>query len=374
LPLISVVFFGKVLGIDKTFFISRRCFVYKRKIYLDRIEPFIGKPVVKVITGMRRVGKSVFLKQIIEHLHEKNVRDEDILYIDKELLAFDFLRDYRDLETYITEKLPPGPGQKYLLVDEIQEIDQWERVINSRLNQGELDIFITGSNAHLLSSDLATLISGRYIQFPLYSLGFSEFLQFRGENKGALAGEFQHYLRYGGLPGIHNFAFESVSPGHADIIYQYIRSIYDTILIKDIIRRHSVRNVYLLENINHYIFDNIGSIFSSKRVSDYLKSERLKIGVDTVQNYISFLLGTFSVFKVPRFDIKGKRLLEYNEKYFAGDIGMRNAILSYRAADISGILENIVFLELKRRGYRVTVVKLDNLEIDFIAERDNKRL
>jgi len=317
---------------------------------------------------MRRSGKSYFLKQIIELLRRDGIDEKNILSIDKELMDFDFIKNYQDLDRFVNEKFSSIPGHKFLFVDEIQEIIQWEKTINSLLKKGETDIFITGSNAHLLSSDLATLLSGRYIEFPIYTLSFKEFLLFRGDRKSDPVVEFKNYLRFGGLPALHHFEFIE------DVVYQYIQSVYNTILLKDIIERNNVRNVHLLENINKYIFDNIGNIFSAKKVSDYLKSQRLNVGVDTVQNYIGYFLSTFAAYKVQRYDIRGKRLLEINEKYYAGDVGIRHAVLSYKESGISGFLENLVFLELKRRNYNIYIGKLGEKEIDFIAEKDSKRI
>jgi predicted AAA+ superfamily ATPase len=339
-----------------------------RSLYIERVKPFIKKPVIKIICGMRRVGKSYFLKQIIQLLQQDGVDEKNILYIDKERLEFDFIKNYKDLDLYISGRFSEVKGFKYLFVDEVQEIEEWERTINSLLNQGEIDIYITGSNAHLLSSELATLISGRYVEFPVYALSFKEFLVFRGEQGQDRATEFKNYLRFGGLPAIHHFDLVE------EVVYQYIQSIYDTILLKDIVRRNNVRNVNLLEKINSYIFDNIGDIFSAKKISDYLKSQRQRVGVETVQNYIGYFLSTFAAHKVQRYDIKGKRVLELYEKYFVGDIGMRHALLSYKDSEIPGVLENIVFLELKRRNYRVYIGKLGDKEVDFIAEKNGKRV
>ncbi len=342
--------------------------MYTRNFYLNKIKSFMGKPVIKIITGMRRIGKSCFLKQIIQLLKQQQVNEKNILYIDKEQLEFDFIKNYQDLNNYINRSFSSIPGDKYLFIDEIQEIEQWEKTINSLLNKGSMDIYITGSNAHLFSSELATLVSGRYIEFPIYSLSFKEFLLFRGNQKKDQSQEFQDYLRFGGLPGIHHFEFVE------DILYQYLRSIYDTIVLKDIIKRHDIRNVHLLENINKYLLDNIGNTFSAKRISDYLKSQKLRVGVGTVQNYISYFLGTFAAFKIQRYDIKGKRILEFHEKYFLADVGLRHAVLSYRASELPGVLENLVFLELKRKNYTVYIGKLGDNEIDFIAEKKDKRL
>jgi len=342
--------------------------MYTRNLYLKKISPFINKPVIKVITGMRRVGKSYFIRQLIEKLKNQKITSNQILYINKELFEFDFIKNYHDLYSYVDNTFSHVTSQKYLFIDEVQEINNWEKAISSLFALENIDIYITGSNAHLLSSDLATLISGRYIEFPIYSLSFQEFLQFRGENKTDQSKEFLKYLRYGGFPAIHHFYLDE------ELIYQYISSLFNTIVLKDIIKRNNVRNVQLLENITKYAFDNIGNIFSAKKVSDYMKSQKLKMGIETVQNYLAYLTSTFLLFKIPRYDIKGKRLLEIHEKYYLGNIGMRHALLGYRESDMSGILENIVFLELKRRGYQVHIGKFENKEIDFIAEKEQEKV
>lgn len=329
----------------------------------------MNKPVIKVITGMRRVGKSYLLKLIIETLGaQKSNGPDQILYINKESLDYDFIKDYKDLHNYVKASFKSVEGSKYLLVDEIQEIHDWEKAISSLFSEGDIDIFLTGSNAHLLSSEIATLISGRFVEFPVYTLSFEEFLLFRGKNKKDMDTEFPIYLKFGGLPAIHHFDFDE------EVVYQYISSLYNTILLKDVIKRNNVRNVHLLENITRYVFDNVGNIFSAKKISDYVKSQKMKVGTETIQNYISYILSTFALHKVARYDIKGKRILEIHEKYYLGDIGMRHALLGYKAADISGVLENIVYLELKRRGYQIYIGKFGNREIDFIAEKENRKM
>lgn len=342
--------------------------MYKRNLYIEKIRSYIDKPVVKVITGMRRVGKSCFLQLIMNELYARKVPKKSILYINKESLDYDFIQDYRDLNSYVIDSFSGVKGTKYLFVDEIQEIEYWEKAIASFFSGSDFDIYITGSNAHLLSSEIATLISGRYIEIPVYSLSFEEFLLFRDKKMKNKREEFSTYLWAGGFPAIHHFDFNQ------EVVYQYISSIYNTILLKDVIKRNNVRNVTLLENITQYIFQNVGNIFTSKKVSDYLKSQKLRVSIDTVQNYISYLISTFAVFKVPRFDVKGKRLLELHEKYYLGDVALRHALLGYREGDISGVLENMVFLELKRRGYHVFIGKVGNKEIDFIAEKENRKI
>jgi len=317
---------------------------------------------------MRRVGKSYFLRLIIALLRDRGIRDEQIIYIDMESLDYDFIHDYRQLNSYIQKKSKAVSGQIFVFIDEIQEIDGWEKCVASLLGSKRYDIFISGSNASMLSSELASMLSGRYIEFPLYSLGLSEFIEFMGKEQNDAADLFPTFLKFGGFPALPHFDFDQ------EVVYQYISSLYNTILLKDVVKRHKVRNVSLLENITTYAFDNIGNIFSAKKLSDYLKSQRMALSVETVQNYLSYICSTFALYKVQRYDIKGKRLLELHEKYFLGDIGLRHALLGYREADISGILENIVFLELKRQGYEVFIGKLGSFEIDFIATKNNEKI
>ncbi|MCW8966593.1 MAG: ATP-binding protein [Candidatus Pacearchaeota archaeon] len=336
--------------------------MYNRNYYLQAIKSFINKPLIKVITGIRRCGKSYFLLSLIEILKkEKN----NIIYIDKELVQFDFISNYSGLYQYVKGQLSLNK-KNYLFIDEIQEIEDWERAVSSFLKEDVADIYITGSNAHLLSSELATLIAGRYVEFPIYTLNFKEFLLFHKKNTTET--QFKLFLRYGGFPALYHLDLED------EIVYQYIATLFNTIQLKDIVKKNHVRNIRLLENIIKYLFDNIGNIFSAKKVSDYLKNQKLSISVDTVQNYIEYLISTYSFYRVRRYDIKGKRYLEFHEKYYCGDIGLRHAVLGYREADISGVLENIVFLALKQRGYRVAIGRLDDLEIDFIAEKQNEKI
>lgn len=342
--------------------------MYKRNLYIDRVVKYLSTPVVKVITGMRRVGKSYFMKLIMAHLREHGTRDEQIIYIDMESLDFDFINDYSILDSYIREKSKGVHEQISLFIDEIQAIQGWEKCVASLLGSGNYDIFISGSNAGLLSSELATLLSGRYIEFPIYSLGLNEFATFMGKEIGEASALFPDFLKFGGLPALHHFDFDQ------EVVYQYISSLYNTILLKDVVKRYNVRNVALLENITYYAFENIGKIFSAKKLSDYLKSQRMSLGVETVQNYLAYICSTFALYKVRRYDIKGKRILELHEKYFLGDIGLRHSLLGYRESDISGILENIVFLELKRQGYEVFIGKFGNYEVDFIATRTDQKI
>jgi uncharacterized protein len=342
--------------------------VIKRNQYLEKIRAFIDKPVIKVITGMRRTGKSFFLKQIIDELKARNVKENQILFIDKDSLVFDHIKDYKDLEN-CTKNFFKKQKKRYLFIDEVQEIDEWQKAIVSFFNENNTDIFITGSNAHMLSSELATRLSGRYVEFPIYSLSFKEFLDdFRQNPSKDLEEEFQLYIKFGGLPAIHCFELKQES------IYPYIASIFDTVVLKDVVAKNEIRNIRLLESIIDFVLENIGSTFSAKSIADYLKSQKLSVGVETIQNYLAYLEAAYIVQKVPRYDLKGKRILEIYEKYYLNDLGIRHARLGLREDDISDYLENLVYYELIRRGYKVTIGKLSNLEIDFIAEKDGEKI
>jgi len=340
-----------------------------RESYLNNIEPFMNKPVVKIISGMRRSGKSTLMKMLIDKLEKSGVNKNDIIYISKELMAFDFIKDYKTLYDYIKKTLPKNKNAKYLFIDEVQEIEGWEKAVNSLLAEGAADIFLTGSNSRMMSDELATILTGRYIVIPMHPLSFKEFLQFRKvKNEEQYEKEFGLYLKYGGLPGIHFLKLED------EIVFQYIESIFNTILLKDVVQRYQVRDVTLLERITKFIFDNSGSITTAKKISDYLKSQNISAGVQTVQNYISYIMEAFLIKRAERYDIKGKRHLELYDKYYFNDSGIRHSLLKYRQDDISKLLENTVYLELIRRGYTVTFGKLDNLEVDFIAEKNSEKV
>jgi hypothetical protein len=341
----------------------------QREKYLKQITPFIDKPVIKVITGIRRCGKSTFLKQICNYLANREIQSENILLINKDSLEFDFLTNYKQLAGYVVEYFKSVAGKKYLFIDEVQEIEGWEKALAGFLTDETADLYVTGSNSRMLSSELATYISGRYVEFKLYTLTFSEFLNFRmvssPENTES---EFALYMRYGGFPGIHHMEFDD------EVIAQYISAIYNTILLKDVVARNGLRDIALLERIAQFTADNCGNITSSKKISDFLKSQKIKGSVDTVQNYLNMMTSAFIFHKVNRFDIKGKRLLEIHEKYFSGDIGLKHSLLGYKMNDISGHLENIVYLELLSRGYKVSIGKINDLEIDFIAKKNDQQI
>ena len=333
-----------------------------RKSYLDRIRPFIGKGVIKILVGMRRVGKSELLVQLRDIIQRQEPACR-IVYVNKELRAFDSIRTHEDLNAHVDACA--GGRADVILLDEVQEIEGWEKSVSSYLAEG-LDVYITGSNAHLLSSDLATLLSGRCVEFPVLPLSFSEFGELRdlGETDEEL---FRLYLKYGGLPGLHAFGFDEIPS------FQYLDAIYQSILLKDIVKRHQVRNVALLDNVTQFLFDNIGNLFNPSNVSKYLQSQRLSNSLPTVQAHVKHICQAFLAYQVRQFDLKGKRYLEINDKYFVSDLGLRHAVLGYRDSDISGMLENVVYLELLRNDYQVSIGRQGSREVDFVCDRRGER-
>lgn len=341
----------------------------ERKIYIESIKPFINKPIIKAITGIRRCGKSTLLHQLISILTNQGVMETQIVYINKELFEFDDIKDYKDLYSFISKRRGVHKNKTYVFIDEIQEIEKWEKAINSLLAEDKYDIYISGSNARLLSSELATLISGRYIEFRMQTLLYSEFKEIlQSKEYPASARDFDLYLKYGGFPGIHHLEIDDI------VIRQYLQSVYSTVLLKDIVVRNNIRDAAMLDLITKYLIDNCGNITTAKSISQYMKSQHRKVSVDTVLNYIHYSCNAMIFDQVKRYDVKGKRILETHEKYYMGDIGFRYATIGYTPQAISGQLENIVFLELKARGYSVSIGKVEDKEIDFIAERGAEKL
>lgn len=337
-----------------------------RKEYLKKIEPFIGQPMIKAITGIRRVGKSFFVRQLVESLRKKGVPESNLVYVDMESLAFDSIRTYQDLHAYVTAQIKKARGKVYVFIDEVQDIADWERTVAAWSGESKrFDVTITGSNSTLFSGGLATKLTGRYIEFPIYPLSFTEFCTFFGKTSSPQDNVFSHYLRYGGMPGIH--VLEKLED---ETVMPYLDAIYNTILLKDCVDRHQIRNTALLCNIGRYTFDNIGNLLSANRISTYLKSQRIAVNVQSVVNYLAVMTDAQLFFRVPRYDIRGKRHLEINDKYYATDLGLRHSQIGFRDADISGVMENLVYVELRRRGYRVSVGQWGRQEVDFVAEKN----
>ena len=343
-----------------------------RERYMRIIRDFIDKPVVKVITGMRRSGKSALLELTRGELISRGVDKNNIIFMNFESLRYEALKDYKALYAEVIRRAEMAEGRVYILLDEIQEVDAWEQVINSFRVDLDCDIYVTGSNAKLLSGELATLLAGRYVEIRVYPLDFHEFLDFAAQNedeaKLSKQEQFADFLRFGGLPGIHLMKWDE------ERLTQYLHDIYNSVLLKDVIARNKIRDTALLESIILYLMDNVGNTFSSKTISDFLKSQGRKLSTETVYNYLKALENAFLIHKAVRFDIKGKRLLETQEKYYLSDLGLRHAVMGYRDNDIAGILENTVYLELLRRGYTVRIGKQGVAEVDFVAERADERI
>lgn len=340
-----------------------------RPTYIDAIIPFIDKPQIKIITGIRRSGKSVVLRLLKEELLQRGVQEEQIITINFESFAFVELTKAQKLYEFVKEKIKHS-HKYYLLLDEIQEVKEWEKAVNSFIVDFDVDIYLTGSNSHLLSSELATYLAGRYVEIPVFTLSYKEFLDFRHHyfKEENTANSFVQYLRFGGFPVIHTANYPD------ETAYKVVYDIYSSVILRDTIQRYKIRDIELLERVIKFAFDNIGNTFSGKNVADFFKSQQRKVDVNTVYNYLNALEGAFVLYRVPRYDIKGKEILKTQEKFYVSDVSIIYALMGYRDRMISGILENIVFLELKRRGYNVYIGKLDTTEIDFVAEKRNEKI
>lgn len=333
-----------------------------RENYLKKIIDAKDTDFIKVITGMKRTGKSTLLLMFRDYLLANGVKEENIVHINFESAKYDDIKDYKDLYKYIEDKVKDE--KIYLLLDEIQSVSSWEKAINSFKVDFNMDIYITGSNAYLLSSELSTLLSGRYIEIKMYPLSFKEFLVFNNYDENNLEEKFNEYLKYGGLPAI------TLIKGNDELILSYLNDIYNTIVKKDIIDRNNIKDVALLENIIKYLFNNVGSPISSNKISDYLNSNKVvqKSNHQTIDNYLNMLEKSYIIYKADRTDVKSKSLLKTLGKYYVSDSGIRNIILGFRNINEGHLLENIVYLELLRRGYRVNIGKIGDYEVDFVAE------
>lgn len=340
-----------------------------RDLYLNQLIQFRDKKLIKVITGLRRSGKSTLLSLFENHLISSGVDEKHIIRMNFESFEFDEITSYKELHAYIKERIIDTNKKHYILLDEVQQVSSWERVINSFLVDANVDIYITGSNAYLLSSELSTLLSGRYVEIKMQPLSFKEYLDFLESDKEmSLQEKFNQYLQYGGLPTVVELLD---SP---DTIGPFLEGIYNTVLMKDVIERNGVRDAALLESILKFIAANIGSIVSTKKISDYLTSSGRKTTSDTIDNYLKMLENAFIIYKANRYDLKGKMFLKTLEKYYIVDMGIRNRLTGLRNTDYGHVLENIVYLELLRRGYEVTIGKIGSLEVDFVATKTNEKI
>ena len=344
----------------------------KRELYIEKIKPFIDKDIIKVLTGIRRSGKSVMLKLIMEELKQNKIDEKQFININFENLINRELTTADKLHEYILKKASEIKKKYYIFLDEIQEVKNWEKCINSlRVNEEyDFDIYITGSNAKLLSGELSTYLAGRYVEFVIYPFSFKEFLEtLKSIQKSISIREaFQKYIKFGGMPFLYNLAFEE-EPN-----LQYLKDIYSSIILKDITQRNKIRDTDMLERVISYLIMNVGNNFSATSISKFFKSENRKVSVETILNYIKAAEESFLIYRVSRDDLIGKKVLNVNEKYYIADHGMREAILGSNQRDINQIFENIIYLELLRKGYNVRVGKVDNLEVDFVCTKGNEKI
>lgn len=340
-----------------------------RPLYLDKIMPFVDTPFVKILTGVRRCGKSTILKMIIKKLREeKHVDDEQILSY-----RFDSM-EYEDMTTkelYLELKSKIIQSKKtYLFLDEIQEIEGWEKVVNTLASDFDVDIYITGSNSRMMSSEISTYLTGRYITFHIYTLSFEEYLMFKKSYTTLkdLKQEFSQYVRLGGFPATHLQNYSQ------DEVYTIVKDIYNSTIFSDIVRRNQVKKIDQLERVVKYTFNNIGNTFSAKSISNYFKSEQRKIDNETVYSYLEKLQKAYILHKCSRYDLQGKDILKTQEKFYLADVSLRYSVLGYTVDSVAASLENIVYLELKRRGYDVYIGKIKDKEIDFVATKQNEKI
>lgn len=340
-----------------------------RPLYMDKIMAYTDTPFVKILTGVRRCGKSTILKMIMERLKtERHIPDERIISCRYDSMEYVDLTA-KDMYDQLKSRLSTE-GKTYLFLDEVQEIEGWERVVNSLASDFDVDLYVTGSNSRMMSSEIATYLTGRYISFRIFTLSFGEYLMFKRQYApvGDAKTELANYVRLGGFPATHLQAYSQ------EEVYTIVRDIYNSTIFSDIVRRSQIRKIDQLERIVKYTFNNVGNTFSAKSIADYLKSEHRSLDNETVYNYLEKLEKAYLLHRCIRYDLQGRELLKTQEKFYLADVALRHSVLGYDADSVAASLENIVYLELCRRGYTVNVGKTDGGEIDFVAERQNERL
>lgn len=342
----------------------------KREIYMSRIRPFIGTELIKVMTGIRRCGKSVMLDLIKEELKASGVAQAQMISFNFEAMSNAHLCTAQALHNEVIKRSSSIEGKVYLFFDEIQEVKSWEKAVNSFRVELDCDIYITGSNAKLLSGELATVLGGRYVEFTIYPFSYSEFSElYQTVDSGVPDAEvFQKYLTLGGMPYLANLRY-APEPSK-----QYLSDIFNSVVLNDVVKRNKLRDVDLLSRIVAYVISNIGSTFSSTSIAKFLKNERRTVAPETILNYIRYCTDAYLFYQVNRQDLQGKQILSTNEKYYMADHGLREAVFGGNMRDINLILENIIYMELLRRGYTVTVGKAGDREIDFVCQRQNEKL
>lgn len=333
-----------------------------RSNYHEKLLPFIDKQIIKVLTGQRRVGKSYILKQTISYITQQ-YPSSHIIYINMEDLSFDSIKNGVDLDNYVRKNTKEGV-KNYVFIDEIQDIADFERAMRSLLLNPIYDLYCTGSNAKMLSGELSTYLSGRYIEIPVHSLSYPEFLLFHKLEKSQ--NSLMLFLKYGGLPYLKHLELTDT------VVFDYLKGVYSTVMYRDVIMRNNIRNSVFLENLTLFLADNIGHLFSSRKISDYLKSQKINITVSQIIAYLDYLANAYLIHKVGRIDVAGKKLFEIGEKFYFEDLGLRNAIYEYKLADISKLMENAVYNHLLFKGYEVKIGQLRQSEIDFVARKQGE--
>lgn len=337
--------------------------IIQRQNYIEKIMPFINKHIIKVLIGIRRSGKSTILKQIINSLIKDGIPQENIVWINFELSDYFEITDIKKLEDYISCQIENVEGKIYLFFDEIQVIPQWEKLINSYFAKENFDIYITGSNSKLLSSEFATYLSGRYVELNIFPFSFKEYIEYHKISEDYKS-HFYKYLEDGGMPSTYDYG--------SDDKKLIIRDLYNSIVLKDIIQRNNVKNIDLIDRIIRFIMYNIGQPFSANKIYKRLKQDMVNLSVNTIYNYLKYFENACFIYQVKREDLQGKRILKYDEKYYLCDLGFRQSIIGNNQRDITRVIENIVYIELLRREYEITIGKVDNLEVDFVCKKQNK--
>ena len=341
----------------------------ERPLYVDKIMAYVDTPFVKILTGVRRCGKSTILKMIMERLKtERNIPEDRIISCRFDSMEYEDMTA-KQIYTLLKDQLS-STGRTYLFLDEVQEIKGWEKVVNSLASDFDVDLYITGSNSRMMSSEIATYLTGRYISFRIFTLSFGEYLMFKSKfaNVGEPKAELANYVRLGGFPATHLQAYSQ------DEIYTIVRDIYNSTIFSDIVKRNQVRKIDQLERVVKYTFNNVGNTFSAKSIADYLKAERRSLDNETVYSYLDKLEKAYLLHRCSRYDLQGKEILKTQEKFYLADVALRYSVLGYNADSVASSLENIVYLELCRRGYTVNVGKTGDSEIDFVAVRQNEKI
>lgn len=337
-----------------------------RPDYLEKLKPFIDVKVIKILAGIRRCGKSTILEMLKQELISNGVKEDHIISINYSNVEFDksfnFLKMYDELKAkFVDEK------KYYLLLDELQEVDGWEKTVNSLFEEKNVDIYVTGSNSKLLSSEISTYLTGRYVTIPVYTLSFKEYLTFKNNQNKPLKEQLQDYIRFGGFPLV------AISNLDEKASYQIVEDIYNSVVVNDITKKHNIQNIDLFNRVVRFIVENIGKTFSANSIVKFLKSENRTISVETIYNYLQWLEKAFVIYRCKRYDLQGKNILKTQEKFYIADQSIKYALFGFNPTTIASMMENLVYFELKRRGYDVFIGKNADKEIDFVAiDRDKK--